>query len=77
MERRIGPTTSRWSRIVSTPSSPTTALVMPWYSSGSSSVIQIDSAMSSSVAAGLLPSNFSGPSSSLTFAKASALDSRR
>ena len=44
---------------------------------GSFSVIHTDSAMSSTVAAGLAPSNRSGPNSSLTFSNASALVSKR
>ena len=63
------------SRMPETPSSPFTALVMPWYSSGSFSSIQSDWGMSAAVAAGLGPSNFSGPRSSLTLSKASSLDS--
>ena len=53
------------------------ALSMPWYLSGSLSVIQTDSGRSSAVAAGFGPSNRSGPSSSLTYANAVAFDSKR
>ena len=63
------------SRIPETPSRPITALVMPSYCSGSLSSIHTDCGIASAVAAGLGPSKRSGPSSSLTFSKASSLDS--
>ena len=72
-----GPTIWRWSRTLETPSSPMIALSMPAYSSGSFRVIQTDSGMSSAVAAGFGPSNFSAPRSSLIFSKASSLVSNR
>ena len=61
MVARIGPTCSRRSRTRETPSRPWTALLMPSYCSGSSSVIQIVCGMSSAVSAGLSPENSSSP----------------
>ena len=61
IEPMMGSMSWRMSRTCETPSSPSTALTMPWYSSGSLSSTHSDWGMSSTVAAGLSPSNFSAP----------------